>query len=416
MTTKEFMINHKQHSDCIDADQQFQVFQEEMAKGLKGETSSLPMIPTYLAPTSQMRLNEKKILLDAGGTNFRSAVGWFDEDGQAEIRHLSKSGMLTERVSKEAFYDYIAKQIVPLAEEGGDIGYCFSYNVAMDNTIDGTLVAMSKELDNEALIGSKVGAETLKALSKYNSAPRKICILNDTVATLMGGMAYHIDEIYSSKLGFIFGTGTNICYVEKTNKIGKLTDGKTEEMIVNCETANYNKLPQGDFDKIVMANTADPTRSPLEKMTSGKYLADLAFEVLFAASREGLFTGITNIQPFETRDISDFLMDSNNKLYRMFKKTADRTIAKELLNCIIDRSAKVSAISLAAIAMYGHDGSSNPVAIVCEGTTFHRLTGYKTRLCDYLDEIFAKHNVSYKLIQDGQELNLVGSLLATFSL
>ncbi len=410
-----FLQNCGQACKNINAEEQINLFLEEMNKGLT-DKSSLPMVPTYLQPSTDIVKNEKKILLDAGGTNFRSAVGYFDEDGVVEIHHLTKSQMLTARVSKEAFYDHIAKQIVPLADEGGDVGYCFSYNVAMDKDIDGTVVALSKELDNPSLVGTRVGQCTLDALKQYNQKERKICILNDTVATLLGGLAFRIGKKYSAHLGFIFGTGINVCYVENTENIHKVSDFEKEKMIINVESASYNKLPVGELDRIVMNNTAEPDRSPLEKMTSGKYFSDLAYQALFKASIDGLFTAKTNLKPFETKDVSCFLMDETNDLYRMFKNTADRTLAKFILKELVDRSAKISAISLTATAMKNHDGSNNPVCIVCEGTTFNKLTGYRDALERYLDLYFGERGMTYEIVREGQELNLVGSLLATFSL
>jgi len=46
----------------------------EMEKGLAGEHSSLEMIPTYIEPGRVMRSRGPVIVIDAGGTNFRSAL------------------------------------------------------------------------------------------------------------------------------------------------------------------------------------------------------------------------------------------------------------------------------------------------------------------------------------------------------
>ena len=49
-------------------------FISEMEKGLAGEPSSLAMIPTYVGVNGKVPPGAKAAVLDAGGTNFRSAV------------------------------------------------------------------------------------------------------------------------------------------------------------------------------------------------------------------------------------------------------------------------------------------------------------------------------------------------------
>ena len=46
----------------------------EMEKGLKGESSSLMMIPTYVGVDGKIPQGAKAIVLDAGGTNFRGGI------------------------------------------------------------------------------------------------------------------------------------------------------------------------------------------------------------------------------------------------------------------------------------------------------------------------------------------------------
>ena len=50
----------------------------EMKKGLSGEQSSYPMIPTFLKTTGNIPEREYVAVIDAGGTNFRSALAHFE--------------------------------------------------------------------------------------------------------------------------------------------------------------------------------------------------------------------------------------------------------------------------------------------------------------------------------------------------
>jgi hexokinase len=57
-------------------------FKDEMEKGLAEEgQSSLQMIPTYTKVFDEVKKGESVIVLDAGGTNFRTCLVTFDELG-----------------------------------------------------------------------------------------------------------------------------------------------------------------------------------------------------------------------------------------------------------------------------------------------------------------------------------------------
>ena len=74
-TVEKFLRNHNQSSSQIDIDEHIKLFTEKMEEGLRG-TGCLPMIPTYLTLAEKLSVNKRKLLIDAGGTNFRSAVGY----------------------------------------------------------------------------------------------------------------------------------------------------------------------------------------------------------------------------------------------------------------------------------------------------------------------------------------------------
>ena len=48
-----------------------EAFIDHMQKGLKGEASSLPMLPAYLTVDALHDENRQVIVMDAGGTNLR---------------------------------------------------------------------------------------------------------------------------------------------------------------------------------------------------------------------------------------------------------------------------------------------------------------------------------------------------------
>ena len=76
MKTPEEFLQENGFVLAADLDRQAMIatFLSEMEKGLKGEESSLRMIPTYVGVDGKIPQGSKAAVLDAGGTNFRSAI------------------------------------------------------------------------------------------------------------------------------------------------------------------------------------------------------------------------------------------------------------------------------------------------------------------------------------------------------
>jgi len=412
----EFLERHNQAATQVDTDEQIARFTAEMDKGLKSLNLSMPMIPTYLCNVDRSKIkHDKRILIDAGGTNFRSAVGYFDNHGKARIQNLTKTTMPAsggETLTKDEFYAKIAQNIAPVADKAQNVGFCFSYPVYMSADMDGEVLGFSKEVRAPEVVGTRVGAETLAALKRHDDAERKIVILNDTVATLLGGMA-EADKDYSTYIGYIYGTGTNLCCVVDTALITKVTGLPKGKMLVNMECGGYDGFTLGNFDKAAIDRTDSPDKQLFEKMTSGRYLSEIIYEALCVAAKEGEFVNPAHVEPFVLKDVSEFLT-GEGKMCKMFEGV-DVEFALETCKQLIERAAKMGAIANAATAMFTCQNKALPVAIVAEGTTFHRLVGYRECFEKYLAQILQPQGISYQLLQ-GDDLNLVGTLMATMVL
>ena len=81
----------------------------EMKKGLCGEQSSYPMIPTFLKTTGNIPEREYVAVIDAGGTNFRSALAHF-ENGRCIEERVKKAGMpgIGKPATWENFISFVA--------------------------------------------------------------------------------------------------------------------------------------------------------------------------------------------------------------------------------------------------------------------------------------------------------------------
>ena len=76
MKTPEEFLRENEFTTAAEIDRQAMIaaFISEMEKGLKGEQSSLMMIPTFVGVNGRIPSGAKAAVLDAGGTNFRGGI------------------------------------------------------------------------------------------------------------------------------------------------------------------------------------------------------------------------------------------------------------------------------------------------------------------------------------------------------
>ena len=270
----------------IDRQGMISTFLGEMEKGLKGEESSLRMIPAYVGVNGKIPSGSKAAVLDAGGTNFRSAV--VSIPPRVEDRVNQPMPGSRDEVSEEEFYQAFAAELKRVAPKAtvDKFGWCFSYNADVTPELDARLNCWTKGIKAPAIVGQYVGAELLKRMGGGS-----VAIVNDTVATLLAAKAVEGDRTYSSYIGFILGTGTNTAYVERNSNITKVAGlDRSGSMIINAESGSFDKLERSKFDLAMDAKQMDPGHNPLEKMIAGGYLGAVGLEVYKAAAKEGMFS------------------------------------------------------------------------------------------------------------------------------
>ncbi len=424
-TPEEFLEdNHFVTADQIDRQALISVFISEMRKGLQGEPSSLMMIPTYVGVNRRIPEGVKAIVLDAGGTNFRGAIVSIPP----EITHRANQPMPGAEgvVDEEAFYAAFAnevKRLAPLATSK-KIGWCFSYPAEATPALDAKLDHWTKNIDVPAIVGQYVGKELLKRLP----AGYSIAVINDTVATLLAAKATEGNQMYSSYIGFILGTGTNSAYVEKNSNITKLTNLDPEgSMIINAESGGFDKIEQSVFDEAMDRKTTNPGVHIFEKMISGAYLGSIGLEIYKAAAKEGLFSrkaadALAGLGDLGTRDFGNFCAGyaeagEVNPLANIFEACDDRKMARRLGLPVFERAAVLTAIHLAAFVIQSGEGfdPSAPVAINVDGSTF-----YKTKAVPFAelvqkeldDLLIRRRNIHYVITPQVADAPMVGAGIA----
>jgi hexokinase len=325
----EFARYYGFHYDICDPVVLVRDFFIEMERGLRGQPSSLAMLPAYISPAAHMPPGKQVIALDAGGTNLRAALVQFDAQGKAISQGGRKVPMPGTQgpVTAEEFFDQIAAVTAPLLEESGDaagIGFCFSYPMEVTRDSDGILLAFSKEVDAPDVIGKRIGQGLREALARRKvRAPERIVLLNDTVATLLSGLVEipadggtrQGADVYGVEggpvIGFILGTGFNTAYPER--RIPKIDfDSEKSPQIVVCETGNLNPRYLGALDREYDVTTKNPGTYTLEKAAAGAYLGPLTLYILKQAVRDGVLRfkkspELLGWPTLQTKDLNGFM-------------------------------------------------------------------------------------------------------------
>jgi len=420
--SEKFLGRHAMRASDIDMQEVIDLFTTDMHNGLQGKESTLRMIPTYIEADNQFITGVSVLAVDAGGTNFRSALVKFNSSGKLEISNLKNDTMpgLDGEISKADFFRIIAGYVRPNAELAERIGFCFSYPTEILPDKDGRLLQFCKEVQAPEVVGSLIGKNLLETLGMEE---KQIVLLNDTVATLLAGKSAAFGKDYDSFIGFILGTGTNTCYIESNRNITKLKGLDTSKsQIINIESGNFRKMKQSDIDAAFDSTTINPGDYKFEKMFSGGYFGGLCLTTLKTAALEGLFSevtssGILSLNEISSEEINNFVLKSSSDrgiLHTQIKNNADELICTGIIEGLIERAAKLVAANLAAVILKTNKGKSadRPILITIEGTTFYKLHKLKSHFEKYLKDYLNADKKRFYEFTGVKQSSLVGAALA----
>lgn len=425
MSRHGFSVNGPDINSVIDG------FLWDMEKGLavgNGNLDSMDatedMIPTFSMPPKESPKNKKVIVIDAGGTNFRSCLVTFDENGSASISNLEKTKMpgIEKELSKKDFFSKIAENLDHLKNMADSIGFCFSYAMKITPSGDGQVISFSKEIKAKEVIGSLVGESLADALVERGwNRPKKVILLNDTTAALLAGASNATEgRQYSSYIGFILGTGMNAAYIE-SNPIQKIKDIQNvpEKQIVVCESGKFNKIPRSQFDLDFDKTANTPGMYVIEKMCSGAYLGPIAKIALQYACKDGLFSepvskAIMALDKLELYEMDRYFYAPANTETVLGKianqgTQEDKDILYTILDFFVIRAARIASAIIAANAIKCGQGKqpTMPISVLCNGTTFYKTHNLLPRIRGYLDEVLTvQRNIYFEIVTVDNDITL----------
>ena len=419
---EQFLKAHKMTAADYNFNELVNRFLTEMENGLTGKESSLMMLPTYIEAEGEVKVNEPVIAIDAGGTNFRAAKVYFDENLKliTENIQMNKMPAVDKEISKEEFFDTFAKYMEGYKTDSDKIGFCFSYAAEIFPNKDGKLIEWSKEVKAPGVVGEMIGEQLLAAMG---TPEKQVVLMNDTVSTLLAGKAATAGKTYDTYIGFILGTGTNTSYIEANKNITK-TSGLNPEgsQIINIESGNYGEITSTDIDVAFGNTTKDPGRYLFEKMFSGGYFGGLCTIALKIAASEGVFSAdskinLESLAELSSEEINKFVCGidlADNKLTSTLISDEDKATAAGIINGLIERAAKLVAINLASVIIKTGKAKSaeKPVLMTIEGTTFYKLNNFQKMFEEFLQEFFSGENKRYYEIVEVENSSLLGAAIA----
>ena len=388
-----FLRRHGAHPDQIRGEEALTALLSTMEEGLEGR-GNIPMIPAYLPAEITAPKNTTCCVLDAGGTNLRIAQAHFDADGACSIGAFHKLPMPGSQgtVTKADFFAGLARDVLALGRPER-VGFCFSYNVDIEASLDGRLIAWCKEIDAPEVVGLFVGSALREALGH----PCRVHVLNDSVAAMLGAAE-------SVKVGVILGTGVNVCYGEACHRISKLPRPYKGSMIVSTEVGEFRGITPSTFEAALIAATDDPTLAQAEKQCSGGYLGEGICRCWDAAAREGILPESFRSAGWDLAQISMWLAGDPAPI-------PENEAAKALAEALVRRAAKIAAILCAGpILRCSVPGETVPTAV--EGSQYWRLTGFREAFHEELSALMPDRTV--KIVKT-EESCLRGAALAAFA-
>lgn len=378
-----FLRQHNMAPEQVDIAQLSQAIQRDMTAALAGKPASTLMLPSYLYADGTPAQHTPVIVLDAGGTNFRTALVTLTESGPQveQLRECAMPGTAAP-VEWPEFIAFCADQIQPLLPLSHTIGICFSYSAAPQPDGDSRVIHLNKEVVIHGGENRPIGGDLQAELARRGISHVKTVVLNDTLAVQFGAAAAHKLPVRDC-LGMVCGTGSNICCALPAGqipKLGKEFSGDLRTMLVNCESGFFTGMAQGTFDRALDDSSQMPGECLLEKMVSGAYLGPLCRLTLQAAAREGLFTSHGQELLLSIDQLSSGEADTLSGPLTALT-TADLSLADSIIQGLFRRSAKIVAAALTAVLRLR--GSADPCYVGAEGSLFQKSLRFRPALEEF---------------------------------
>lgn len=411
-TAEAFLRRHDMHFAQMPFDELVRRYRADMDAALAGRPSTVFMLPSYIRADEEPRRGEAVLVIDAGGSNLRAGMVHFDENGQPVIDALRKRrmpGAGGEEIDADTMVEEIAAFALEYARDcrGACIGFSYPCDVLPNG--DGRILRLGKEVQVRGAEGLLLCSALERALQRMGApGERTWKLVNDSVGSLLGGMAGADRSAYADFIGFILGTGTNACCRLPSAEIIKSPEAMAlgGVTIVNVESGCFGRLLLGTADRELDAVSNIPGDHLAEKMISGGYYRQVLRQTLRIAAREGLLSPESAAALEELR-LTSAMVDAfclepqgDNPLADALSDREERSFAAEINTMLLERAARVSAACLAAIVEKRALPAGSRVCVCADGTMLRLNPVLRPRMEAILRRECPEVEMEFRFIED----------------
>ncbi|CAL9018439.1 unnamed protein product [Prunus brigantina] len=432
----------------------------EMHAGLASDGGSkLKMLLTFVDKLPNGSEKGTYYALDLGGTNFRVLRVKLEGTRSSTLEHDVYRQAIPQDLmtgSSEDLFDFIASSLKEFVEREGDIselsldrrrelGFTFSFPVKQMSVSSGTLLKWTKGFSIEDMVGREIAGCLENAMTRKGLNMRVAALVNDSVGSLALGHYHDTDTVAA----VIIGTGTNACYLERTDAIIKSQGLLTTSggMVVNMEWGNFwsSHLPRTLYDIELDADSPNPNDQGFEKLISGMYLGDVVRRVIVRMSQESdIFDPISSklSMPFILRTplIAAMHEDDSPDLEEVRRILRDnleipdvplkvRKLIVKVCDVVTRRAARLAAAGIVGILKkIGRDGSGGiaggrsrsdqkmrRTVVAMEGGLYTGYTMFRDYLHEALTEILGEDIAQHVIIKVTEDGSAMGAALLAAS-
>ncbi|KAL2778480.1 hexokinase-3 [Daubentonia madagascariensis] len=418
-TLAPFRMNHEQLA-AVQAQ-----MREAMAKGLRGEASSLRMLPTYVRATPDGSERGDFLALDLGGTNFRVLLVRVATGGVQITSQVYSIPECVAQGSGQQLFDHIVDCIVEFQQKQGlsrqslPLGFTFSFPCRQLGLDQGILLNWTKGFNASDCEGQDVVCLLREAIGRRQAVELNVvAIVNDTVGTMMS-CGY---EDPRCEIGLIVGTGTNACYMEELRNVAGVA-GDSGHMCINMEWGAFGDDGSLDmlstcFDASVDQASINPGKQRFEKMISGMYLGEIVRHILLHLTSLGVLFRGQQIQCLRTRDIfkTKFLseIESDSLALRQVRAiledlglpltSDDALMVLEVCQAVSQRAARLCGAGMAAVVEKIRESrglDELTVSVGVDGTLYKLHPHFSSLVAATVQELAPRCAVTFLQSEDG---------------
>ncbi|EAZ03118.1 hypothetical protein OsI_25263 [Oryza sativa Indica Group] len=424
---------------------------DAMASGMRAGLADdgageLKMIPShvYSLPTG----NETGLFyaLDLGGTNFRVLrvqLGGKDKRIiDTEFEQVSIPREIMHGITEDLF-DFIASGLSRFVATEGDkfhlpqgrkreLGFTFSFPVNQTSIDSGILIKWTKGFAVSGTAGKDVVACLNAAMERQGLDMRVSALVNDTVGTLAGAR-YWDDDVM---VAVILGTGTNACYIQRTEAIPKLQHLKLEtgDTIINTEWGAFSDgLPLTEFDREMDDESINPGEQIFEKTISGMYLGEIVRRVLVKMAEVSDLFGHSFpkklAEPFvlRTPHLCAMQQDTSDNLGEVESILSDvigvsqasllaRRVTVEVSDCIIRRGGRLAGAGIVGILEKMENDSRGHIfgrrtVVAMDGGLYEKYPQYRRYMKEAVAELLGPERSNRIAIEHTKDGSGIGAAL-----